>query len=125
MQSGRAQTPQQRRSAAPISEDCKSARSATRPYSNSPRAISNTAMSLARLARDGNGSKRAELWWPGAGGTRRRHERKVSACVLMAFDAIGRRAIRKHSPLADRLDFEISGRSGYPVRAAAQQRRQL
>jgi hypothetical protein len=71
----------ERRSAAPISEDCKSARSATRPYSNSPRAISNTAMSLARLARDGNGSKRADLWWPGAGGTRRGHERKVSACV--------------------------------------------
>src|SRR5215469_1555622 len=71
MQTERAQPRRQRRSAAAISEVCKSARSATQPCWNSPRAISNTAMSLARLAQDGNGSRRAGWWWPGAGGTGR------------------------------------------------------
>jgi hypothetical protein len=38
----------------------RSARLAMRPCSNSPKAISNIAMSWARFVRDGNGSKRAD-----------------------------------------------------------------
>jgi hypothetical protein len=48
------------------------------PCSNSPKAISNIATSWARFARDGNGSKRAELCYPGAGGTRRGHDRRAA-----------------------------------------------
>ena len=81
MRSERARPARQQPSAAPISEGWKSARSAMQACSNSPKAISNTAMSWARLARDGNGLKRADSWWPGAGGTRRGHEDPVGLRV--------------------------------------------
>src|SRR3984893_15498918 len=78
MRSERAQLPRQQPSAAPILEGWRSARSAMRPCSNSPKAISNIATSWARFARDGNGSKRAGLCYPGAGGTRRGHDRRAA-----------------------------------------------
>src|SRR5215831_4550460 len=100
MQSERAQPRRQRRSAAAISEVCKSARSATQPCWNSPRAISNIAMSLARLAQDDNGSRRAGLWWPGAGGTGRDLESVgLRLIVFDGVDAVSRRAIRASGPL--------------------------
>src|SRR5215469_2466765 len=108
MQSERALPRRQRLSGAPISEVCKSARSATQPCWNSPTAISNTAMSSARLARDDNGSRRAGLWWPGAGGT-------VLRKLLYAFkrdfsdgcnhpNRLVRRDIHPLDPMSARLD---------------------
>jgi hypothetical protein len=108
MQSGRAQPPQQPRSAALISEACKSALSATQPCLNSPRPISNTAMSFARLARDGNGSKRADLWWPGAGGPV-----ADRAGLGQSFETVAYLAIAVGTPITGRPPPMRSGSSRY------------
>ena len=57
-----ARLPRQQSSAAPISGGWQSARWVMPACSNWKKVISNTAMSWARFAPDGNGSKRVDLW---------------------------------------------------------------
>src|SRR5271166_5457471 len=85
------------------------------PCSNSLRAISNTAMSLARLAWDGNGSRRVDLWWVAAGGTRRGRERYIGAEPCRRFARI----VGVGVETADMLVHEVLSRPMRDRRAVA------
>src|SRR5215469_17649520 len=66
------------------------------PCSSLPRAISNTAMSLARLAWGGNDSRRADLWWLAAGGTRHGRERYIGAEPRRRFASLCSAMTKRH-----------------------------